>query len=149
MGQVRDPRHLDFDGNSNLALDLLGAAARPLRNDLHVVIGDVGVGLDGQAAEGNNAPGGQHYHAAQYQPAAFQREIDQRSNQFGKPLRSKGKDTNPGSIQQELTVAFGGSRGIYVPELSGQWIGLRAWALPRIDTRPGLKPNRVRRGLMA
>ena len=51
MREVGNAGHLDFDRHRDLALDLFGAAARPLGDDLHVVVGDVGVGFDGQIAE--------------------------------------------------------------------------------------------------
>ena len=49
MGEVGNAGHLDLDRDGDLALDLFGAAARPLGDDLDVVVGDVGVGFDGQA----------------------------------------------------------------------------------------------------
>ncbi len=80
MGQVRDTGHLNLDRNRNLALDLFGAPAWPLRNDLHVVVRNVGIGLDGQIAEGNDSPG-RHYHdTAKHQPTIFQREVDKCAN---------------------------------------------------------------------
>ena len=80
MGEVRNAGHLDLDRHRDLALDLLGAAARPLGDDLDVVVGDVGIGFDGQVAERDDAPGGEHHHSAQNQPAIFQREIDECAN---------------------------------------------------------------------
>ena len=80
MGEVGNAGHLDLDRNGDLALDLLGAAARPLGDDLNVVIGHIGVGFDGQRAKCENAPRGEHRHTAQHQPAALQREIDERAD---------------------------------------------------------------------
>ena len=80
MGEVGNAGHLDFDRHRDLALDLFGAAARPLGDDLDVVVGDVGVGLDGQVAERDDAPGGEHHHAAEHQPAVLEREIDECAN---------------------------------------------------------------------
>ncbi len=56
MFQVRKPVHHDFDGNRDLLLHFFGRPARPLRDDLDVVVGDVGVRFDGQVAERNDAP---------------------------------------------------------------------------------------------
>ena len=53
MCKVGNAGHLDFDGDGNLALDLFGAAAGPLGDDLDVVIGDVRIGFDGQVAKRN------------------------------------------------------------------------------------------------
>ena len=42
--------------DGDLLLDLFGGAAGPLRDDLDVVVGDVGIGLDGQVVERDDAP---------------------------------------------------------------------------------------------
>ena len=49
-----------FERNRNLLLDFLCRMARPLGNDLRIGVGDVGVGLDGQIVEGNDAPDEEH-----------------------------------------------------------------------------------------
>ena len=54
--QVRNPVHHDFDGDGDLLLHLFGRAAGPLRDHCDVVVGDVGIRLDGQIVEGNAAP---------------------------------------------------------------------------------------------
>ena len=51
MLQVRQPVHHDFDGNRDLLLHLFGGAAGPLRNDLDVVVGYVGISFHGQRYE--------------------------------------------------------------------------------------------------
>jgi hypothetical protein len=43
-------------GNRHLLLDLLGGDARPLRDDLDVVVGHVGISFDRQLMERNSAP---------------------------------------------------------------------------------------------
>ena len=80
MRQVRNAGHLNLDRHGDLALDLFGAAARPLRDDLHIVVGHIGIGLDGQIAKRDDAPGGEHHHAAEDQPAVLEREIDECAN---------------------------------------------------------------------
>ena len=60
MSEMGNAGHLDFDGNGYLALDLLGAAAWPLGDDLNVVVGYVRIGFDGQAAKRDDAPGGEY-----------------------------------------------------------------------------------------
>ena len=57
MLHVRDAGHLDLDGDGDLLLNLFGGASGPLRDDLDVVVGDVGVGFDGQVVERDDAPG--------------------------------------------------------------------------------------------
>ena len=56
MLEVRESVHLHFDGNGDLLLDFLGGASRPLGDDLYVIVGDVGIGFDGQVVKGNGAP---------------------------------------------------------------------------------------------
>ena len=45
MGEVRQAVHLSFDGDGDLLLDFFGGATGPLGDDLHVVVGDVGIGF--------------------------------------------------------------------------------------------------------
>ena len=80
MREMGNAGHLNFDRHGDLALDLFSRAARPLGDDLHVVVGYVGVGLDGQRAEADDAPGGEHNDRAEDQPAALEREIDECAN---------------------------------------------------------------------
>jgi hypothetical protein len=51
MLQVRQPVHHDFNGDGDLLLHLFGRAARPLRDDLHVVVGYIRISFDGQILE--------------------------------------------------------------------------------------------------
>jgi len=53
MRQVRDTIHNDLERDGDLLLHLFGGPARPLRNDLDVVVGDVGIRLNRQVAERN------------------------------------------------------------------------------------------------
>src|ERR1700733_15316745 len=48
---VRHSRHLDLDWNRDLLLHLFRRAAGPLRNDRHVVVGDIGVSFHWQVVE--------------------------------------------------------------------------------------------------
>ena len=50
MHDMRDAVHHDFEWNRDLLLDLLGRNSRPLRDDFDVIVGDVGIGLDGKIA---------------------------------------------------------------------------------------------------
>jgi hypothetical protein len=54
--EVSDSIDLNLDGNRYLLLHFLGGVARPLADDRHVVVGDVGIGLNRQAVEGKSAP---------------------------------------------------------------------------------------------
>ena len=51
MLQVRHAVHHDLKRNGDLLLHLFGGAARPLGDDLDVVVGHVGIRFDGQAVE--------------------------------------------------------------------------------------------------
>src|SRR5215469_8345041 len=77
MGQTV---HHDFDGDGDLLFHFFGGAAGPLRDDLDVVVGDVGVCLDRQSAEGNDAPDEQEQGNHQNKEPAVQGEIDEVAN---------------------------------------------------------------------
>ena len=53
---MRKAGHLDFDRNGNELFHFFGGSARPLRDDRHVIVGDIRVGLDGQRVKGESAP---------------------------------------------------------------------------------------------
>src|ERR1035438_627808 len=80
MGQVRDAGHLNLDWNRYLPLDLFGAPAWPLRDDLNIVVCYIGIGLDRQVPKGNDSPRGHYHDTAQDQPTIFQREVDKCAN---------------------------------------------------------------------
>ena len=80
MRHVGDARHLDLDGDGDLLLDFFGGAAGPLGDDLDVVVGDVGIGFDGQVVEGDGAPGEEDDGRAEDEPAIVQRKIDEATN---------------------------------------------------------------------
>ena len=94
MGEAGNAGHLNFDRHRYLALDLLGAPPRPLRDDLYVIVGYVGVGLNGKSPKRDDAPRGQYHHPAQHKPAVLQPEIDERTNQFRIPAM-QGQEYNP------------------------------------------------------
>ena len=55
MGEVGQAVHLQFDGNGHLSLDFLGGPARPLRDHVHVIVGDVRVGFHRQPVKRNDS----------------------------------------------------------------------------------------------
>src|SRR5580658_4646302 len=113
MGQVRNARHLDFNGNCDLALDLFRAAAGPLRDDLHVVVGHVGVSLDRQGFESHDAPSSNEQDSAKHQPSALEREVDEGANHYWFPAVSSSRALPttccPGSRCARITWRFPGS----------------------------------------
>src|ERR1700676_5008638 len=80
MGFLRNPVQGDFERNRDLLFDFFGGVAGPLRDDLRVGVGDVGIGLDGQIAKRDDAPDEQHPRHAECQDAGAQREIDEQTN---------------------------------------------------------------------
>src|SRR5271165_1720406 len=82
MLKMRDAVHLDFDGNCDLLLDLLRGPARPLRNDLHPSVGDIGIGFDRQVVERDHAPNKEKNRHAQDNEAAIQGEINDGANHY-------------------------------------------------------------------
>jgi hypothetical protein len=49
MSQVRRSIHLNLDGDCDLSLHLFRRSARPLGDDLDIVIGHVWIGFNGKA----------------------------------------------------------------------------------------------------
>src|SRR5665213_1058440 len=101
MRQMRNTGHLNFNRHCNLSFNLLSTAARPLRNDLNVVVRDVWIGFNGQTAKRDNAPHGENEHSAQYQPAILKCEINKRCQHYWFPAVS--------SIRALLTICWPGS----------------------------------------
>ena len=89
MGEAGDAAHLDFNGDGDLALDFFGGAAGPLGDDLDVVVGDVWVCLNGEATEGDDTPDGEGEDAAEDEPAAFEREVDEGTDHWVTALSSE------------------------------------------------------------
>ena len=80
MRHMRNAVHHDFERNRDLLLHLLGGDSRPLRDDLDVVVRDVGIGFDRKLMERNRAPDEQQKRRRQHQKAVVQREIDELAN---------------------------------------------------------------------
>ena len=60
VGEMSNSVEFHFERNRDLLLDFFCGVTRPLRDDLRVGIGDVGIRLDGQGVEGNDAPDEKH-----------------------------------------------------------------------------------------
>ena len=86
MGDVRHAVHHDLQRNRDLLLHLLGGDSRPLRDDLHVVVRDVGIRFDGKLVERNRAPDKQQQRRSEHQKAVVQREIDKLRESLLGPL---------------------------------------------------------------
>src|SRR5262249_42458655 len=70
------------DRDGDLLLDLLGGAAGPLRDDVDVGVGDIGVGFDGELVKRDRAPDQDHESQRHDEDAVVQREIDQGANHY-------------------------------------------------------------------
>src|SRR5271157_166898 len=81
--------HTVLDGDGDLLLHLLGRYARPLRDDPGVIVGGVGIGLDIQMHELNNAQAEQKDTEGQHHPAVAQGKIDNSANHCLSPLFSR------------------------------------------------------------
>ncbi len=76
MGHVRDAGHLDLDGCGDLLLDLFCGTAGPLCDDLDVVVGDVGVGFDGEVVERDGTPCKEHERRYEDEPSIIQCKVE-------------------------------------------------------------------------
>ena len=75
-------RHLDLDRNRDLLLDLLRGTSRPLRNDGHVVVRDVGIGLHRQVVKRDNSPTEQQDGSGQHHELVVQGKIYEGADHF-------------------------------------------------------------------
>ena len=77
MNHVGNAGHLDFDGDGDLLFYFFGGTPGPLGNDLHIVVRNIGVRLDGQVAKRDDAPAKKQNGCAQHQPAIVESKIDE------------------------------------------------------------------------
>ena len=80
MLHMGDACHLDLNGRGDLLLNLFGGAPGPLGYDLDIVVGYVGIGLDGEVVERYSAPGEEEDRRPEDEPPIVQRKIDQASD---------------------------------------------------------------------
>jgi len=85
MHDVRNAAHNGFEWDGDLLLDLFRRDSRPLRYDLHVIVGYVGIRFDGKLVEGNRAPNNEQQRDGEDEKAILQREIDELTNHAGTP----------------------------------------------------------------
>ena len=77
---MRDAVHHDLERNRDLLFDLFRRNPRPLRNDLYVVVGYIGIGLNGQPLERNDASGKKDQRQSQDEQPVVERKIDDAAN---------------------------------------------------------------------
>src|SRR5579864_5388987 len=75
-----DAVEFDFERDGDLLLYFFGCVSGPLRDDLRVGVGDVGIGFDGQSMERNDAPDEEHKRRAENHQAVAQRKINERTD---------------------------------------------------------------------
>ena len=81
----------DFDRNRDLLFHLFGGAARPLRDHLDVIVGDVGIRLHRQIVERNRAPDEQQDGQRRHQKPVVEGEIDESAEASGNSIYSRGR----------------------------------------------------------
>jgi len=80
MSYVRHPVHHGLEWNRNLLLHLLGGDSWPLRDDLHVIIRDVGIRFDRKLVKRYRAPPEQQKRCGEHEKTILEREINEPSN---------------------------------------------------------------------
>ena len=91
MREVSHAVQLRLDRNRDLLLHFFRRTARPLRDDPNILVGDVGIGFDGQVVERNDSPDEQQHAHGQHEHAVSQRKINQRPDHAALFLRRAGK----------------------------------------------------------
>jgi hypothetical protein len=56
VGEVGNAVEFDFQRHGDLLLDFFSGVTGPLRDDLDVGVGDVGIGFDGEIVKRDDAP---------------------------------------------------------------------------------------------
>ena len=69
--------HLNFNGNSDLLFYFFRRASRPLRDDLHVIVGYVWIRFNRKVVKRNRAPNEQEHRHRQNNEAIIERVFDQ------------------------------------------------------------------------
>ena len=80
MHDVRDAVHHDFKRNRDLLFDLLRRNPGPLSDDLDVVVGYIGISLNGKATERNDAPSEKQQGEPQDEQAVAESKINDSTN---------------------------------------------------------------------
>src|ERR1700688_1962034 len=123
MLQVRDAVHHDFDWNGDLLFHFFGGVAGPLRDHLHVVVGDIGVSFHWQIVERDGAPNEKKYRGRQHQEPVLESEVDQPPNHYCSTVfwKTRALVTTgwPGWMPETISCMLPGS--IFPPTTSMRW----------------------------
>src|ERR1700722_9130197 len=79
---MRNAIQFDFQRNCDLLLDLFGRVSRPLRDDLRVGVGNVGIRLNREIVKRDDAPHEQHQRTTQHHQAVSQSKIDHGADHY-------------------------------------------------------------------
>ena len=72
---MRNPKHLDLDGNRYLLFHFFGGMPGPLADDVHVIVGDVWIDLDGHVMERHRPPQKQQHPNRQHHIPVIESKI--------------------------------------------------------------------------
>src|ERR1039458_3859896 len=115
--QVGNAVHDDFDGDGDLLFDLFGGTAGPLGDDLDVVVGYVGIGLDGEVVERDCAPHQQQKRGKGDEEAVIESVIEEGANHRATRYcstvfcrtRAFVTTRSPGLIPETISCRLGGT----------------------------------------
>src|SRR5262249_1055041 len=127
MGEMCDTVEFDFERDRNLLLDFFGDMAGPLRDDLGVGVGHVGIGLDRQDVERDDAPDKQDQDAAEDEQEVRESEINSLADHAYCPARFSET-----SVENSRALVTSSSPGFTPARISCMPSGARPSALMAI-----------------
>src|ERR1700757_753875 len=122
-----DAVEFDFKGNSNLLLDFFGGMSGPLRDDLGVRIGHIGIRFDGQIVKRDDAPDEEDQRAAEYEQGIREGEINGLPDHAYCPARFSAT-----SVENSRALVTSSSPGFTPERISCMPSGARPSALMTI-----------------
>src|SRR5271155_587140 len=113
MHDMGDAVHHDFERNRDLLLDLFRRNPRPLSDNFDVVVGYVGISLNGKVTEGDDASCEKQEGEAQNQPAVAESKIDDSADHYCSTVfcstRALETTWSPGLIPETTSCMLPGS----------------------------------------
>ncbi len=80
MHDMRNTIHHDFKRDRDLLLNLFRRNSRPLRNHFDIVVGDVGISLNRQMTESDDAPSEKNQGEGQHEQAIAESKVNDPAN---------------------------------------------------------------------
>src|SRR6516164_666575 len=127
MGEMCDTVEFDFERNSDLLLDFLGGVSGPLRDDLSVCIGHIGIGFDGEIVKRDDAPDEEDQRTAEHEQGIREGEINGLTNHAYCPARFSAT-----SVENSRALVTSSSPGFTPERISCMPSGARPSALMTI-----------------